>query len=184
MPMLRGVRGVAFSTQLKQNCCFLSCRFTVVRRIALSDFLGICFSFRCLVDGVKGREIFSMFYTIPLLVILIMNAVLYLLSWLKISSEVRQIRANLGQDPPSRMTARRAATSMSMLVAAFLIQWWPTGLWGAWELFGKAHETLMHFCVTFANLGGVLNLGVYLIINRKRLSINKNNVGSVRGPKY
>ena len=97
-----------------------------------------------------------------------MCTVLYLLTWRKISSEVRKIRANFGgQDPPSRHIARRAATSMSMLVAAFLIQWWSTGVWGALELFSKAPESLLHFCVTFANIGGALNLGVYVLINRK-----------------
>ena len=146
--------------------------------------LHILFHFRCLVDGVKGRDIFSIFYTVPLLAILVINTVLYLLTWLKISSEIRKIRVNLGQDPPCRHTARRAAASMSMFVAAFLIQWWPTGVWGALELFGKAPEELLHFCVTFSNIGGALNLGVYLLINRKRLSTNRTNTASVGRPKY
>ena len=111
---------------------------------------------------------FSLFFTVPLLVILAMNSLLYLLTWLRINSEVRKIKCNMGQDPPSRKAARRAAKFMSLFVAAFFIQWWSTGLYGAWELFEKAPDVLLHTCTIFPNIGGALNLGVYVMINKKR----------------
>ena len=136
--------------------------------------------FRCLFDGVRGRQIFSLFYTVPLLVILAMNTILYLLTWFKISSEIRNISSNLGQDPPSRIAARQAAKSMSLLVAAFLIQWWSPGLYGALELFGRGPDVLLHTCGIFGNTGGALNLGVYALINRKRLTKNRNSSSDVK----
>ena len=74
----------------------------------------------------------------------------------------------MGQDPPSRKAARRAAKLMSLFVAAFFVQWWSTGLYGAWELFERAPDFLLHTCTIFPNIGGALNLGVYVLINRNR----------------
>ena len=109
-----------------------------------------------------------MFFTIPLLTIIAMNSVLYLLTWMKIRSEVRLIRKNMGQDPPNRKTARRAAKSMSLFVAAFFIQWWAAGLYGAWGLFGDIPNIVLHTSTTFTNIGGILNLGVFILVTRNR----------------
>ena len=111
----------------------------------------------------------------PLLVILTANTILYLLTWFRIKSEIRKIGSTLGQDPPSRKAARHAAKSMSLLVAAFLIQWWSPGLYGGLELFGRGPGALLHTCGIFGNCGGALNLGVYALINRKRLANSHHN---------
>ena len=100
---------------------------------------------------------------------LTVNTILYLLTWFKINAEIRNIHSNLGQDPPSRKVARHAAESMSLLVAAFLMQWWSPGLYGGLELFGRGPDALLHTCGIFGNSGGALNLGVYALIHRKRL---------------
>ena len=111
--------------------------------------------------------VFILFFTIPLLAILLMNSILYALTWLKIRSEIRTIRSTLGQYPNNRRTSSRVAKSMSLFVVVFFIQWWAAGLYGAWGLFGDPPELVTHASVTFTNIGGALNLGVY-IVNRRR----------------
>lgn len=92
---------------------------------------------------------------------------------MKIRSEVRLIRNNMGQDPPNRKTARRAAKSMSLFVAAFFIQWWAAGLYGAWGLFGDIPNIVLHTSTTFTNIGGILNLGVFILVTRNRSNRDK-----------
>ena len=131
------------------------------------------FFFRCLTDGVTGRKLFIFFFTVPLLCIFAMNTVLYVLTWLKIRSEVNHIRVNLihsGYHPRNRKTARRVAKSMSVFVAAFFIQWWAAGLYGAYGLFGEIPKIVTHAAVIFSNLGGVLNLCVYILVKRQNMS--------------
>ena len=111
--------------------------------------------------------IFILFFTIPLLIILLMNSVLYVLTWLKLRSEIKIIRNNLGQCQRNRRTSSRVAKSMSLFVAAFFVQWWAAGLYGAWGLFGETPEFVTHASVTFTNIGGLLNLGVFIVIHRR-----------------
>ena len=85
----------------------------------------------------------------------------------------------MGQDPPSRKAGRRAAKFMSLFVAAFFVQWWSTGLYGAWGLFVKAPDVLLHTCTIFPNIGGALNLGVYVLINKKRHAKGKDQTSTV-----
>ena len=99
-----------------------------------------------------------------------MNTTLYLLTWWKIRSEVRIIRRNFGQDMrnSNKVSAIRAAKNMSLFVAAFFIQWFTAALFGAWSLFGVVPVAMFHINTTLTNLGGLLNLGVFFIVNRKR----------------
>ena len=139
--------------------------------------------FRCLTDGVKGRTMFIFFFTIPLLFIFAINSVLYTLTWLKIRSEINAIRRNfshLGYHQRDRKTSRRVAKSMSMFVAAFFIQWWAAGLYGAYGLLGDIPNVLTHASVIFSNLGGVLNLCIYVLVKRKSFSNKQGNIVSRR----
>ena len=106
--------------------------------------------------------------TVPLLVILVMNTILYLLTWLKIRSEVKVIRDNLGEDFPHKRTSIRAAKSMSLFVAAFFIQWCTAGIYGAWSLFDTAPAAVLHVVTKFTNIGGILNLCVFIILSRRK----------------
>ena len=105
----------------------------------------------------------------PLLIIFVLNSLLYLLSWWKIRSEVTFIRKNLGQDRRSHdKTSIAAAKNMSLFVAAFFIQWFIAGLFGVWSLVGNTPSVIFHINTILTNLGGVLNLGVFFMVNKRR----------------
>ena len=125
--------------------------------------------FSCITDGVKGWTAFVIIYTVPLVLIVVMNVTLYTLTWLKMSSEVRALKKRLGQNPPSRKAALSAAKKMSMFVAAFFVQWCFAAAYGVWELFTKDVPVIMlHLGTKFPNIGGILNLCIFVIVNRRR----------------
>lgn len=126
------------------------------------------FFFSCFTDGVKGWMSYVALVTVPLLIILVLNTVLYLLTWLKIRSEVKMIRDNLGQDFPHKKTSIRAAKSMSLFIAAFFIQWCTAGIYGVWSLFDIAPAAVLHIVTKFTNIGGILNLCVFIILSRRK----------------
>ena len=126
--------------------------------------------FSCYFDGVKGVVANICFTTVPLLLILLMNTVLYILTWKRIHDETKQIKDTLGKKSASMRASHRAAKAMSLFVAAFFIQWWAMALYGIWGLAGDVPQVIFHLVTTFSNLGGILNLGVYIIIRRKNLT--------------
>ena len=131
-------------------------------------------------DGVKGWITFVVFYTVPLVVICIMNTVLYTLSWLKMRSEIKQLQKQLGPNPPSRHAALIAAKNMSLFVAAFFIQWFFVGVYGAWELFAEVPVIMLHLATKSTNIGGVLNLIVFVIVSKRRRRHKKQNLHSTQ----
>ena len=110
------------------------------------------------------------FTTVPLVIVLVMNIILYGLTWQKIGSETKRLRETLGDKPASVRASHRAAKAMSLFVAAFFIQWWALTVYGVWALVGTVPEEWFYLLITFDNLGGVLNLGVYIIIRKKNLT--------------
>ena len=110
------------------------------------------------------------FTTVPLFVVLIMNILLYTLTWQKIHSETRRIRKTLGSKPASVKAEHQAAKAMSLFVAAFFVQWWALSIYGIWALVGQVPEEYFYLLITFDNLGGVFNLVVYILIRRKKLT--------------
>ena len=128
------------------------------------------FSSSCYFDGVKGVVANICFTTVPLLLILLMNTVLYILTWKRIRDETRQIRDTLGTKPATMRASHRAAKAMSLFVAAFFVQWWAMALFGIWALAGPVPQVIFHLVTTFSNLGGILNLIVYIIIRRQNLT--------------
>ena len=78
----------------------------------------------------------------------------------------------------ARMRAtHRAAKAMSLFVLAFVIQWWAMALFGAWQLATtkEVPQAIHHLVTTFSNIGGCLNLGVFFLIHRKRLSMGERD---------
>lgn len=70
----------------------------------------------------------------------------------------------------SMRASHRAARAMSMFVAAFFVQWWAMALFGIWGMVtDDIPQPVFHFVTTFSNIGGVLNLIVYVLIRRKQL---------------
>jgi hypothetical protein len=123
--------------------------------------------FSCLFDGVNGGTANIVLTTTPLLIFLTLNSGLYIITWRKI----KQDTSGLHQDIQTENTAnksKRAAKNMSMFVIAFIIQWWPLGPTGIWALIDvNVPQALIHTATIFSNIGGCLNLCIYLIIRRR-----------------
>ena len=59
-----------------------------------------------------------------------------------------------------------------MFVAAFFVKWCFVGAYWVWEIFTRDVPLFMlHLATKFPNIGGILNLCVFIIVNRK---IHKN----------
>lgn len=127
--------------------------------------------FSCYFDGIKGKIANICFTTIPLLLILVANTVLYILTWKRIHDQSEAIKQSLSGMSASMRASHRAARAMSLFVAAFFIQWWAMALYGIWGLADEENvpQFVFHVVTTFSNIGGCLNLGVYVLIRRRQL---------------
>ena len=105
--------------------------------------------------------------TVPLLVIFVLNTGLYTFTWTKIRREATRLGENLGQYSNRRKASVRAARNMSLFVLTFFIQWCAAALYSAWGLFGDVPVVILHMVTIFPNIGGILNLMVYVIVHRK-----------------
>ncbi|WAR14951.1 hypothetical protein MAR_005056 [Mya arenaria] len=124
----------------------------------------------CFNDAFKGHKANMVLTTIPVPVILVTNIVLYIVTFIRIRSGA-MIRS-LGTNASAVKRHIKAAKRMSMFVLVFVAQWWCFGLVCAWSLFVdnllEIPEHLNYFMVIFTNLGGVLNLVVYLLVFRNK----------------
>ncbi|KAK3093666.1 hypothetical protein FSP39_018658 [Pinctada imbricata] len=132
----------------------------------------------CYFDGVKGELANIFFTTVPLLLILSINIVLYCLTWHRIHDEAVRLQDSLGKDARMIRASHKAARTMSLFVAAFFVQWWAMALYGIWQLVAEVPQTLFQFVTTFSNIGGILNGIVYIIIRRRKLMGPKESSGS------
>lgn len=124
----------------------------------------------CYFDGVKGKVANICFTTVPLLIILVMNIVLYVLTWKRIHDQTEVVKQSYGKMSASMSASHRAAQAMSLFVVAFFIQWWAMAFYGIWQLVNEnVPQPVHHFVTTFSNIGGCLNLGVYFLIRRRQL---------------
>ncbi|XP_053400394.1 uncharacterized protein LOC123558079 [Mercenaria mercenaria] len=147
---------------------------------AVTGQLGPTGSF-CLFDGVRGGTANIFFTTVPLILILIMNSIMYAITWKRIRQETISLNLNL-QNRNISNRSHRAAKNMSMFVVAFFIQWFPITLFGIWQLLGGDMPlALFHTVTIFSNIGGCLNLGIYIII-RRRDRRGRHEVGMDRQP--
>lgn len=122
----------------------------------------------CYFDGVKGGTAYIFFTTVPLLIIIVMNSIMYGLTWKRIKQET----STLCHDKTIHMVnkAKHAAKTMSMFVVAFFIQWWALALFGVWVLVDpNIPQAMVHIVTIFSNIGGCLNLCVYIIMRRRAL---------------
>ncbi|XP_057309182.1 uncharacterized protein LOC130647366 [Hydractinia symbiolongicarpus] len=123
----------------------------------------------CYFDGVKGEYANLFFTTVPLLLILTVNIIMYILTWYRIQKEEPKFKDVSGKGAHMVRASHRAAKTMSLFVAAFFIQWWAMALYGVWQLVADVPQALFQFVTTFSNIGGILNGVVYAIIrSRKR----------------
>ncbi|XP_061173517.1 uncharacterized protein LOC133182679 [Saccostrea echinata] len=122
----------------------------------------------CAFDAVKGALASIFFFTVPITAVLVVNVVLYILTWWKIHVESKQIKAMLGTKAQTLRASHNAAKLMSLFVTVFFIQWWALGIVSIWQNFSKVPQEFFTVIVIFTNLGGVLNGAVYIIIKRRR----------------
>jgi len=102
------------------------------------------------------------------------NIVLYTLTWVRIYKQDRKLRRFKGTKVFRAST--RVARSISLFVFAFFIQWWPNFVFGLWSvLVDDPRDIFDNVKVIFANLGGVFNLVVYVIIRRRRVRSKDRN---------
>lgn len=135
------------------------------------------FYFSCYFDGVKGKITNICFTTIPLLIILVMNIILYFLTWQRISVEAKRLKNALGKNAKSIRASHQAARTMSLFVTAFFAQWWAMALYGMWQLIDEnVPQALFQFVTTFSNIGGILNGIVYIIIRRRKTRAIKDTL--------
>ncbi|WAR16440.1 hypothetical protein MAR_031034 [Mya arenaria] len=125
----------------------------------------------CLFDAVKGRVAAVLLNTIPVAAIMVFNVLLYILTFIKIRMDEWSMRQRLG-NMGSRVDRHiRAARNMSMFVVAIFVQWSSLVLTGVWALFvdnvKDVPAVLNSLVVVFTNLGGVLNLIIYLVVYKK-----------------
>ncbi|KAH3808226.1 uncharacterized protein LOC127835162 [Dreissena polymorpha] len=125
----------------------------------------------CFMDSVKGTLATICFTTVPLTIVLVMNMVLYILSWKRIHDQCREVSLTLGTMSAAMQGSHRAARAMSMFVTAFFIQWWAVAFYGVWGLASRQiPQALFHVLTIFTNLGGILNLIVFAVITRSTSS--------------
>eukprot|EP00105_Crassostrea_gigas_P020753 XP_011439621.1 PREDICTED: uncharacterized protein LOC105336844 [Crassostrea gigas] len=122
----------------------------------------------CYFDGVKGAFANIFFTTVPMTVVLVINVVLYVMTWWKIHTESKRIKTMLGNEAQTIRASHKAAKLMSLFVTAFFVQWWALGIISVWQNFAVVPQQFFTVVVMFTNLGGVLNGIVYIIIKRRR----------------
>ncbi|WAR16845.1 hypothetical protein MAR_031439 [Mya arenaria] len=125
----------------------------------------------CHFDAVNGKVGGLVLITIPLTTIMVVNVLLYILTFIKIRIEVIAARECLGKMTSTAHRHIRAARNMSMFVVSLFVQWSIIALVGTWVMFGdkssRLPEILYFFIIVLTNIGGVLNLIVYLAIFKK-----------------
>ncbi|XP_052761847.1 uncharacterized protein LOC128204473 [Mya arenaria] len=125
----------------------------------------------CFFDAVNGKVASLVLITIPITAIMVVNVLLYILTFIKIRIDVRAMKQRLGNIASTAGSHIRAARNMSMFVVAFFVQWSSIALSGVWLMFADditdIPEGLKIILGIFTNLGGVLNLIVYLAVFRK-----------------
>ncbi|WAR14913.1 hypothetical protein MAR_005018 [Mya arenaria] len=124
----------------------------------------------CYYDAINGHVANMVLTTIPVPVILVINIVLYILNFIRIRSDAINRKQVIGSNTKAVRRHIKAAKGMSMFVLAFVIQCWCFGLFGVWSLFVDSPLEIPvifnYIGVVFTNLGGILNLVVYLLMFR------------------
>ncbi|XP_021344365.1 uncharacterized protein LOC110444301, partial [Mizuhopecten yessoensis] len=125
----------------------------------------------CYFDGVKGEITNLFFTTVPLLLVLVVNTVLYVLTWYMIHTEGKRLKDVIGRQASTVRASHKIARTMSLFVTAFFVQWWAMALYGIWQLAtADVPQTLFHLVTTFSNIGGILNGIIFVIIRRRKMT--------------
>ncbi|XP_021341382.1 uncharacterized protein LOC110442214 [Mizuhopecten yessoensis] len=144
--------------------------FLIAMVLLLTGQLGPSGAY-CFLDGVTARISNIVLTTGSMCLILTTNTVLYALTWCRITSEAKRLESTLGGASASVKASHRAARNMFLFLTAFFVQWWALAVNGIWFLFAVPPVVLFQIVTTFSNIGGVLNLLVYLVIRHRRRTL-------------
>lgn len=129
----------------------------------------ISYNFSCHFDPIKGGKAYIFFTTVPLVIIIVVNSILYGLTWRRIKQKTSRISHT--QNLHTVNKSQRAAKTMTMFVIAFFIQWWALTVFSLWILVTPNFPpAMLHIVTIFTNLGGCLNLCVYIIMRRRAVA--------------
>jgi hypothetical protein len=96
--------------------------------------MHLFFLFSCAFDGIKAKWSNIFFTTVPMMLVMIVNTVLYTISWCKIYKETQEIKNSLGKSSRALRATHDAAKTMSLFVLAFFVQWLAFTMFGIWQL--------------------------------------------------
>ena len=116
--------------------------------------------------------------TIPQGIIIIVNTILYSLTWFKIRQQQPQLKSQIGYERRVTKRAHKAAKNMILLVVTFLIQWCPVSVYGLWMALNNslAPLELLESGIVSANIGGLLNGIVFLILRFQQKNVRRSSV--------
>lgn len=165
-------------SKTKRNICFMFHKILLTNHLKSWSFqyqivkwfiiIYYIYFYSCYFDAVKGAVANIFFTTVPMTTVLVANVVLYVLTWWKIHTESKRIKTMLGNEAQTVRASHKAAKLMSLFVAAFFVQWWALGIAIVWYKFAVVPKEFHTITVIFANIGGVVNGFVYIIIQRRK----------------
>ena len=172
----RGFKRVRDSSSfvILPRCDVLYCKSKIID-LQFALLLPIVFFFSC---GVQGQLANIFFTTVPQCGVIVINSILYTVTWYHIRKETNRIHSTIGDGSQSKRASFKAGKTMTLFVAVFLIQYWASATWGLWQTIDTAPLEIFFFVVTFSNIGGVLNCIVYFIMrsgSKSKTSGSENN---------
>ncbi|WAR17469.1 hypothetical protein MAR_032063, partial [Mya arenaria] len=125
---------------------------------------------KCFIDALNGTVASLIFTTIPLPIIMTLNTLLYIMTWFKIRNQANNLKKTLGPLTRTANAPYKAARNMSMFVLALFVQWSFTAVFGSWAVIvknpAKIPEVMHDFGLIFSNLGGIMNLVIFVKIRK------------------
>ena len=101
------------------------------------------------------------------IVTFLLNIIFYTGIWMKLRQVTQQ------QTGSTKYT--RTARTMTMFVAAFILQWWAAAIYSIWEAVGDPHIVIITIALVFGSAGGIFNFFAYTLIQKKQLQIESTN---------
>ena len=125
----------------------------------------------------NGRLMQLTMITIPQSVIIVINIVLYILTWFKIRRQQPQLMSLKGYERRVTKRAHKAAKNMILFVSAFLIQWCPVGVFTLWTaLHNVAPLPVLQCGIISSNIGGLLNGFVFMVVRHQQKKSRRNSM--------
>ncbi|CAG2253631.1 unnamed protein product [Mytilus edulis] len=141
--------------------------FIVYLAAAILGKLGPTGAF-CHFDAIKGADLWVYYLTILTFVVVVVNVILYIATWIKIYKDTKALANVLGHEAQAIKSIHNSARNISLFVSVFLIQWFSLAVYSITALLGRVPEVILYMVISLNNLGGVLNGLVFIILKRRR----------------